>query len=366
MSLRRIMLLLPVFVVLFALLNIPLSEASQTSVYHKDIQGIQDQIIKMKADLNVAIVNHHHASSEFQSVDLKIDVNEAKLTQTQHELNGIKKDLDTTIASSGSLGSPSLLSVLAFSRDFGDLTSRVTTTLFAVDHYIETAIRLHSSQDKLVQENLALAALRREKEAKLKVAEFKHIEIDRALKLENTSLALLVQQEASVEQVERHGSSGKIAMAGVDSSWSQSYVSRGAPRSGFMFPVAGAHSYTDSWGAARSGGRRHKGTDIMASRGTPVVACVAGVISRTSPQSRGLGGIMIWLKGDDGNEYFFAHLNNVASGITAGTRVNKGQTIGYVGSTGNASESAPHLHFEVHRGGGSATDPYPLLTSTGN
>ncbi len=360
------MLLLPVLVVLLALLNIPVSEASQTSVSHESIQGIQDQITKMKDDLNVAIVNHHKASSELQSIDLKIDMNEAKLIQTQCELNGIKKDLDMMIDSSGSLGWPSLLSVLAFSRDFGDLTSKVTTTYLAVDHYVETTIRLHSLQDKLVRENLALAALRHEKEAQLKIAEFKHVDIDRTLKLQNTSFASLAQQEASGYQVTRRSSGKKIAMASIDSSWSQSYVSRGLGRSGFVFPVAGGHSYTDSWGAARSGGRRHKGTDIMASRGTPVVACVSGVISRTSPSSRGIGGITIWLKGDDGNEYYFAHLNKIASGVSAGTRVNKGQLIAFVGSTGNASESAPHLHFEVHRGGGAATDPYPMLKSTGN
>jgi murein DD-endopeptidase MepM/ murein hydrolase activator NlpD len=132
-------------------------------------------------------------------------------------------------------------------------------------------------------------------------------------------------------------------------------------QSGFVFPVKGPNSYVDSWGAARSGGRRHKGTDIMAATGTPVVACVSGTIKRTSPHSRGLGGITIYLDGDDGNTYYYAHLNSISAGISAGTQVEAGQVIGAVGSTGNASASAPHLHFEIHKGGGSAINPYSTL-----
>lgn len=370
MSLRRLVLLLPVFIALFVLLNIPLSEASGARPPQNDTQRIQNQLPKMKANLNVAISNHRKASSQLQYVDLKISANELKLIQTQSDLNGIKKDLDAIITTEDNLGLPCILSVLTFSRDLGDFTSRVTATYFVVNNYIKTARQLHSQRDMLMQENLQLAILRHEKEVDLKVAELQHIEVDRALKLQNASLALAItaQQEAAKKRaakVKRVTSGEKVATASIATSWSQSYVSRGASRSGFMFPVAGRHSYADTWGARRSGGRRHKGTDIMASRGTPVVACVSGVISKTSPQSSGIGGITIWLKGDDGNDYYFAHLNKIAGGISKGTRVSKGQVIAFVGSTGNAPESAPHLHFEVHRGGGSATDPYPVLKSTG-
>ncbi|MBC7294424.1 MAG: M23 family metallopeptidase, partial [Thermoleophilia bacterium] len=113
--------------------------------------------------------------------------------------------------------------------------------------------------------------------------------------------------------------------------------------------------------APRSGGRTHKGTDIIAPRGTPVVACVAGTIVRANPYDTGLGGISIWLRGRNGTTYYYAHLDGLASGIQAGVAVAAGQTIGYVGDTGNARGGVCHLHFEIHPGGGAAVNPYATL-----
>jgi peptidoglycan LD-endopeptidase LytH len=121
-------------------------------------------------------------------------------------------------------------------------------------------------------------------------------------------------------------------------------------------PVQGPVRFTDSWGAPRSGGRSHKGTDMMASAGTPTVAPVSG---RVEHRGSSLGGLSWWVYGDDGNEYYGTHLSGYEN-VGAG-HVERGTVIGYVGSSGNASASAPHLHFEFHPGGGSAINPYPRL-----
>lgn len=123
----------------------------------------------------------------------------------------------------------------------------------------------------------------------------------------------------------------------------------------WVCPVQGAHSFTNDWGAPRSGGRGHEGTDILAKRGTPVVANVAGVFSRNSSNK---GGLSYYLKGSDGNTYFGAHLESYSG---AGGSVAAGTVIGYVGDTGNARGGPPHLHFEIHPGGGGAVNPYPTL-----
>ena len=116
------------------------------------------------------------------------------------------------------------------------------------------------------------------------------------------------------------------------------------------------YSYVDSWGAARSGGRSHQGTDVMAPYGARVYAFVNGVVSRESSSTN--GGIQLYLQGDNGVEYFYAHLSGYA--VSAGTRVRAGQLVAYNGQTGNARYTAPHVHFEVHIGG-SPVNPYPHL-----
>ncbi|MGI9645031.1 MAG: M23 family metallopeptidase [Ilumatobacteraceae bacterium] len=117
-------------------------------------------------------------------------------------------------------------------------------------------------------------------------------------------------------------------------------------------PVAGESTYEDSYGWARSGGRRHKGVDMVAGRGTPIVAVADG--EATFKSSR-LGGRSVWLYTDDGAKFFYAHLE----GWEGESRtVEAGEVIGYLGSSGNAG--GPHLHFETHYGGSTA-NPYPAV-----
>ena len=129
----------------------------------------------------------------------------------------------------------------------------------------------------------------------------------------------------------------------------------------FLFPVKGPHSFVDSWGAPRSGGRTHKGTDIFAARGTPLVACVTGTIHRLSHADVGLGGISISLKGNNGYYYYYCHLDRIESGVYVGMAVQAGTVMGYVGNTGNARREACHLHFGMMPGGGACVNPYPTL-----
>jgi murein DD-endopeptidase MepM/ murein hydrolase activator NlpD len=131
------------------------------------------------------------------------------------------------------------------------------------------------------------------------------------------------------------------------------------PTGSLACPINGFTAFTDTWGAPRGGGRTHQGVDMLAARGTPTVAIEAGTIRRMG--SGGLGGITIWLTGVSGDEYYYAHLDAWAAGLSVGQSVGVGELVGYVGSTGNASYSVPHLHFELHPGGGSAVNPYPLV-----
>ena len=127
----------------------------------------------------------------------------------------------------------------------------------------------------------------------------------------------------------------------------------------FSCPLSPPYSYVDSWGAPRSGGRTHQGTDILAPYGDKVHAIVDGVVSRQSSNS--LGGTTLYLLGDNGAEYYYAHLSRYAS--TVGQRVKAGELIAFNGASGNAAGGPPHVHFEFHPGGpGSApVNPYPSV-----
>jgi hypothetical protein len=116
-----------------------------------------------------------------------------------------------------------------------------------------------------------------------------------------------------------------------------------------------------------SGARSHHALDIMAPRYTPVRAVAEGMIAKTS--SGGAGGLALYLVDPTGGYcFYYAHLEAYAPGVREGHPVRRGEVIGYVGSTGNAPEGAPHLHFAVFRlsernrwWGGRAINPYPLL-----
>jgi murein DD-endopeptidase MepM/ murein hydrolase activator NlpD len=131
------------------------------------------------------------------------------------------------------------------------------------------------------------------------------------------------------------------------------------PVGGLVCPVQGPHHFRDSWGDPRSGGRTHTGVDMMADRGTPLVAIESGTVGRLG--DGGLGGITVWLVGDSGTEYYYAHMNGWAPGLAEGQRIDVGGSLGTVGSTGNAPDEWPHLHFEMHPGGGDAINPYPTV-----
>jgi murein DD-endopeptidase MepM/ murein hydrolase activator NlpD len=127
---------------------------------------------------------------------------------------------------------------------------------------------------------------------------------------------------------------------------------------GVICPIAAPTFFTDSWGAPRSGGRRHQGTDMVAAHMAPLVAVADGVV-RISFTS--LGGNVIHLWADHGVDYFYAHLDSYAVGLVDGQRVERGQLIGYNGDTGNAIPGAYHVHFGMRPGGITNVNPYPTV-----
>ncbi len=141
---------------------------------------------------------------------------------------------------------------------------------------------------------------------------------------------------------------------------------------GIVFPVAGPATYTNSFGAPRSGGRSHEGIDIFADKMIPVVAVADGTVTFVR-NGVGTDCCVIRVRHADGQSSLYLHLNNdnpgtddgqgfgIAEGIDVGTPVVAGMVIGYVGDSGNAEDTPPHLHFELEGATGSILNPYAYL-----
>ncbi|HWF87991.1 MAG TPA: M23 family metallopeptidase [Pyrinomonadaceae bacterium] len=115
----------------------------------------------------------------------------------------------------------------------------------------------------------------------------------------------------------------------------------------------------DTWQAARGVGRQHEGQDIFAPRGTPILSATRGYIYNIGENN--LGGQTVSVVGAGGRVYYYAHLDSYARGIKIGDRVTTHTVLGYVGTTGNAQGTPPHLHFGVYTPSG-AINPLPMLT----
>jgi len=189
--------------------------------------------------------------------------------------------------------------------------------------------------------------------------------------LQTTQAAILAKADDSLHAAidaynreinEKRVEDARIKRQKAEKSASRPGAAGGAPPAttpGFICPVLGGASFIDSWGFPRSGGRRHKGVDMFAARGTPVVAVVDG---RIKFSSNSLGGRSTHLYSDNGTVYYYTHLDGHPSNISSGQRVAKGTVVGFVGNSGNARYTSPHNHFEI-RPNGRAVNPYPTVRS---
>lgn len=196
--------------------------------------------------------------------------------------------------------------------------------------------------------------------ARLEQVEAERIEAERRAAAERAAVDAAAKKQAEdLKALQDAMAAGKAAASRGGSSGPPP-PSRGGPppppiaSGSWVCPVQGARTFRDSWGDPRSGGRSHKGVDIMSPRGTPVVTPVGGTVSLRGDR---LGGLSFHLQGDDGNYYYGTHLDAYAG---PSGRLPAGTVVGYVGDTGNAQGT--HLHFEIHVGSyGNPINPYPTV-----
>ena len=352
-----------------------------------------DAYFAAESELALLELDRQRLVTEVADLELAVDELQAAVAQVAVE----------RFVSSGSTGIPLLTDVrVPTAQMHGDVLAQVAaeSSAVTVDDYdaaidvlADKKVELADTEAELEQRQIDLLQL--QQDAEDEVVRLREIEDDRLADeaVQAALAAMQLEQARQYEELQRRQAeaartnddqAGTAAASGANPAVATGLVqgvttgnqgaSGGAaggrtggggvgndPRAGgngftdtIICPVLGSSAYGDSWGAPRSGGRRHQGVDMMAPTGTPLQAVVSGTLTQSSNR---LGGITVSLFGDNGNRYYYAHMAGY-EGI--GGRVEQAQVIGYVGDSGNAT-GAPHLHFEIRPGGGVPVNPYPSV-----
>lgn len=305
-----------------------------------EVQKLQAQIKELQSASSSAGKAYSDAYWKLDATRVEIARTDAEISDGQARLAAVNARLNQRVSEIYRAGGADYMAILLSSDDFDEMLQRL--------EYVQ---RIGQQDADIIAEVEQLQVTLAAKQAELATLQATQAQDTAALKAEADRIdAELKSQQAEYDKLQK----ALAAALAAEKARQKASTAKVGPN-GMVFPVAGPCTYTDTWGAARSGGRSHKGTDIMAREGVPVVAVLSGTV-RTSQSS--LGGKTIWLTADNGWAFYYAHLSGYK--VTSG-RVSAGEVIGYVGSTGNASASAPHLHFEIHPNGGAAVNPYPYL-----
>jgi murein DD-endopeptidase MepM/ murein hydrolase activator NlpD len=335
-----------------------------------------DRVAEARVRADAASAAFLAAESSLEQVEVKLAQLQASVDEKKVELDRLKEDLKNfavyRYTSGGTEDSASMFS----SSDVNEAVAKEALATLVGDRKVDVIDRVKNAQAQFEAESVKLAAQQKQqKQLTEEMAKQSDIvakqlaalqsELDglnaivSGLKEEErqrirTAALARAREAARLAEEERQRKAAEDAARRAAEPPAAAAPAAAGPGQ-IVCPVPGA-AFSNSWGQARSGGRAHKGVDMIAARGTRTYAPVTGDVSFGSD---GLGGLSWYLWGDDGNFYYGTHLS--AFGPRAG-RVNAGELIGYVGRTGNAS--IDHLHFEIHIGRrGNQVNPYPYVAA---
>lgn len=335
------------------------------------------------APVNAEITPEELEAAEAELMDLRVDMQE--LVDAFEEAVGAKERLDTEVAALETAAERLEERRLATQQAVRDragamyiegMTSRIDLLTLSVDlgvveaglEYLENLavddqglVRELEALSTEVERNRVVLESKQQEQAQA-LAELEQITADLNSQLEEAQAKYNeIYEQYQIEEAARRAAAEEEARRRAAEEAAKDDSAPPVVVSGRTCPVNGVTVFSDTWGAPRSGGRSHQGVDMLSAKGTALVAIESGVIKRKSTSS--LGGLTVWIRGNSGDEFYYAHLDSWAGGLTKGQSVAVGDFIGTVGTSGNAPANVPHLHFEFHPGGGSAVNPTPLVRS---
>ena len=293
------------------------------------VAASSSKLASAQKELDRLVASYEAGQTRLETLAAEVAAAEAQHSALESQLSAVKVAINARASSNYRSGPTELLDVLLGARTFRQLAT-------ALDFFESVTVA-----DSRVLNNVKTL---KEQTAALKT------DLD----------AKRVEQQSAVEQLKQRQRDMQGSLVSLARQYEAVKTKLDTSKAGFAFPVKAPYSFVDTYLAPRAGYRKHQGVDIFAISGTPVYAVVNGVVEEkgTNP----LGGNKLWIRSPGDNwRYYYAHLSGYGPGISNGARVKKGQVIGYVGNTGNARTTPPHLHFESHVPGGAATNPYSIL-----
>jgi murein DD-endopeptidase MepM/ murein hydrolase activator NlpD len=314
---------------------VPSAGAATLEEKQQEAERVRRQIETLKQESQRLTEEYTAALNEYESIRYEVELNRQELERAQKDYNRARSILNNRLRAMYKSGDINSLEVLLDAASVEDLLNR-----YEYFSYIgQLDLNVFNEVKRLREEVSQRQHLLEEQEAR-------QAQVLATLNSKRAALeASLQEQQKILDQLNQEIRELLADLGGGGA----------VPVGGFVFPVRGPHSFTNDWHAPRRG-HLHQGNDIFAAMGTPCVACVSGTVYHGEGKNAGL---YVRLVGDDGNVYYYMHLQRF--GATG--HVAAGTVIGYVGDTGNAKGGPPHLHFEIHPGGGPAVNPYPILVS---
>lgn len=346
---------------------VPAAAAPSIAGTRAQIEELGREVGALDVRVGQAAQAHNQAIDRLESARARLATTRSELARARADLDRSRERLAERLVALYVSGPPGFVEVLLAS---GSLTEAQTASelldqVARGDAGVVSAVRERRARLRALEAEQADAESDRERE------------LDEARAQESRLLALVAERRRVLASAraelrrlvreERERRAREAALARAREAARSAYISSQTTAAGslppgdYLFPVAGPTRFTDDWLAPRPGGRYHQGIDLFAARGTPIVAIADGTLYNVG--YNGLGGWRLWLRDRGGNAFYFAHLSAFAPGAAEGAAVTRGTVIGFVGDSGDARGTPPHLHFEVHPGGAGPVPPYPLVSA---
>lgn len=327
------------------------SAGAQTT--EEQLEAAKDKLAQVEQEAQQATARYEEAHSALVRTREEIAATRASLESAAKRIAALEEQLNARASEAYQMGTTSTWELLLEAEDFSEFSDRLVylDRLAQDDADLATRVAVLSEELRRFRENLT--RLEEEQRTVLERAErektviYERLETAQALReeLEDELAAEIAAAKAAAEAAAEASSGGGSGSGSIETVTGASLQACPAPGT----------SFSDTFGAPRSGGRSHAGVDMMGGYGTPVYAALPGSVSRSSSS---LGGNQAYVHSSGGTYTFYAHLQGYSD---ASGSVSAGTLIGYIGDTGNAT-GTPHLHFEYHPNG-SLVNPTPHVSA---